>query len=53
MTFQAKLGYALLGIAGEKLLRQLGYPHMSVLTILHRILDLAHIKVSIFRIIEL
>ena len=29
------------------MLRQLGYPHMSVLTILHRILDLAQIKVSI------
>ena len=45
VNLQAKVGYALIGIAGEKLLKQLGYPHMSVIVLLHRILDMAGIKV--------
>ena len=47
VNLQAKVGYALIGIAGEKLLKQLGYPHMSVIVLLHRILDMAGIKVCI------
>ena len=45
MTLQAKLGYVLIGILGEKCLRQYGYPHICVIRILHHILDMAGVKV--------
>ena len=49
MTLQAKLGYVLIGILGEKCLRQYGYPHICVLRILHHILDMAGVKVRILK----
>ena len=48
MTLQAKVGYVLIGILGEKCLRQYGYPHVCVIRILHHILDMAGVKVEIF-----
>ena len=48
MTLQAKLGYVLIGILGEKCLRQYGYPHVCVIRILHHILDMAGVKVGFF-----
>ena len=45
-SFQSKLGYALLGIAGEKLLNQIGHPYVSNIKVLHHILDMAGVKVS-------
>ena len=45
VTLQAKLGYVLIGILGEKCLKQYGYPHACVIRILHHVLDLAGVKV--------
>ena len=47
ISLQAKLGYVLLGIIGEKRLAMFGYPKSSVIQILKRILNLAKCEVSL------
>lgn len=44
VTLQARLGYALIGILGEKCLKVYGYPHTCVIRILHHVLDRAGVK---------
>ena len=45
VTLQAKLGYSLIGILGEKCLRHFGYPHTCVIRILYHVLTQAGVKV--------
>ena len=46
VTMQARLGYVLLGLLGEKRIRTFGFPERSVTETLHAVLGKANIKVN-------